>query len=105
MSTKINQRSPLNIQKKLKEELNIPLQSTTRITITEEQTHYIIELFKEAKKLLGSRFKFIWIKYGNIYLREKELFLIHKIANRSQLFQFQHFQQDTEEEILEQPQR
>lgn len=90
-------QSANNIQRKLKEELNI-LQTNVRISITEEQTPYIIELFKEVKQSLGSRFKFIWIKYGHIYLREKESSLVHKIANRTQLHQFIHFQQDEEED-------
>lgn len=89
-----------NIQKRLKDELNI-ISTNTKISITEEQTPYIIELYKEAKQSLGSRFKFIWIKYGNIYLREKELSPVHKIVNRTQLYEFQHFQQDTEEDSKE----
>lgn len=92
-----NDQSANNIQKRLKDELNI-LPTNIKISIIEEQTPYIIELFKEAKQLLGSRFKFIWIKYGNIYLREKELAPIHKIGNRTQLYQFKEFQQDAEED-------
>lgn len=86
-----------NIQKKLKDELHIST-TNTRISITEEQTPFIIGLFKEAKQSLGSRFKFIWIKYGSIYLREKEQTPVHKIVNRTQLYEFQHLQQNISEE-------
>lgn len=92
------QKSSTNdIQKSLKDELQITT-TNTRISITDEQTPYIIGLFKEAKQSLGSRFKYIWIKHGSIYLREKELSPVHKIVNRTQLFEFQHFQEDISEE-------
>lgn len=85
--------SELNIQKKLYNLLNITDTRHT-ISITEEQTHYSHKLFNETKKLLGTKFKFIWIKYGTVYIRKAENTNIHKIQTNHQLRQFIDFQEE-----------
>lgn len=83
----------LNIQKKLNDLLNIT-DSRNIISITEEQTQYSHKLFMETKKLLGAKFKFIWIKYGTVHIRQSDSTNIHKIQSKYQLRQFMDFQDD-----------
>lgn len=83
----------LNIQKKLNTLLNITDQRNV-ISISEEQTQYSYKLFMEAKKVLGEKFKFIWIKYGTVHIRQSDNSNIHKIQSKYQLRQFLDFQEE-----------
>lgn len=90
-----------NIQQKLQQLLHI--NPNSKISIIEEQTQYSHKLLKETKSTLGNKFKFIWIKFGNIYIRQKEDSLIHKIQTRHQLKQFVTFQEEEPELTSENP--
>lgn len=94
----LNNRTTNNIeiQQKFQELLNFTQPS--KISITEEHTQYSHKLFKDTKEALGNKFKFIWIKFGYIYIRQSEGSPIHKIETRHQLHQFITLQA---EEIVE----
>lgn len=83
----------INIQQKLKNLFNI---TDTRniISITEEQTQYSHKLFMETRKILGEKFRFIWLKYGTVHIRQSDGSAIHKIQSKNQLRQFMDFQED-----------
>lgn len=89
------QMSPneINIQKKISNLLNIT-DARNIISITEEQTQYSHKLFLETKKQLGAKFKFIWIKYGTVHIRQTENSIIHKVQSNFQLRQFIDFQDE-----------
>lgn len=78
-----NNSENINIQQTIRQHLNI--NQNSKISITEEQTHYSHKLFREVKESLGAKFKFIWNKYGYIYIRQSEDSPIHKIETRHQL--------------------
>lgn len=88
----LNNTSNINIQQNLNNLLQI--NPISKISIIEEQTQYAHKLLKETKSTLGHKFKFIWIKFGNIYIRQKEDSNVHKIQSRHQLQQFINFQED-----------
>lgn len=83
----------MNIQQILNTLLNITDKKNI-ISISEEQTQYSHKLFMETRKVLGEKFKFIWIKYGTIHIRQSENSNIHKIQSKNHLRQFMDFQED-----------
>lgn len=83
-------KSQPQLQQQLKNQFNSPL----NIVVTEEQTELTLKLFKETKFALARKFKYIWIRHGNIYIRQSETALVHKIATKFQLQEFVNFQED-----------
>lgn len=74
-----NNSENINIQQKLHQLLNT--NQNSKISLAEEQTQYSHKLLRETKEALGTKFKFIWIKFGNIYIRQSEDSNIHKSQN------------------------
>lgn len=88
----LNNSETNNIQQSLHRLLNI--NQNSKISIVEEQTQYSHKLLRETKSKLGNKFKFIWIKFGNIYIRQKEDSVVHKIQTRQHLQEFITFQEE-----------
>lgn len=70
-------------QTQLKSKLNITNES--RISISEENTRFTQNIYKETRELLSKSYKFIWKRRGIIYVRKTEDSTIIKIASSEQL--------------------
>lgn len=74
------------LQNQLKSKLNITNEAS-RINISEENTRFTQNIFKEAKDHLSSSFKFIWKRRGIIFVRKTENSKIIKITSLEQIQQ------------------
>lgn len=78
-TTKIN-----DLQNNLKTQLNIT-NFEVRISISEENTRFTQNIFKETKEQLSNSFKYIWKRRGIIYVRKTDTSEIIKITSTQQL--------------------
>lgn len=74
------QKISATFQKKIKAHFGIT-DNKHFINIAEEKTHLTNILFKEAKTKLKDNYKFIWVKYGNLNVRESDSSPIIRIKN------------------------
>lgn len=78
-------KHPANNQlfKELHERFQLPINSY--INISEEETKYTHNLFKEAQHKLRGKFKYVWKKNGNIYTKLDDNNKSIKIVSSSQI--------------------
>lgn len=70
-------------QKKIK--AHFIINDSDYISIAEEKTNFINSLYKQARFQLKDNYKFIWVKYGHLNVRESESSPIIRLKNRKDL--------------------
>lgn len=73
-----------DLQNQLKAKLNIT-NFELRISISEENTRFTQNIFKDTKELLSNSYKHIWKRRGIVYIRKTDSSEIIKITSNQQL--------------------